>query len=182
MTENYKDLEEIVRRCYSEFCLENGIEELNNLEATSYSWLEESGSAGILASLSFAGDSAQGTIYLGCSEEFLNKTHPMVQMGAEVSKDDLKDWSGEICNQLVGRLKNILLKSGVQVSLSVPQVFIGSDFSLSYNKSLKSSSFRNTSDDTMFLAIYSHLDQNISLSYQEEENVEIATEGDAILF
>jgi hypothetical protein len=43
---------------------------------------------------------------------------------------NLADWSGELANQLLGRLKNQLLNYEVAINLALPVVLSGAEFSL----------------------------------------------------
>jgi hypothetical protein len=60
-------------------------------------------------------------------KRLLASIHPLPP--AAVSQRDLEDWCRELNNQLVGRMKNKLLRYGVTVSLGLPVLLTGTDVS-----------------------------------------------------
>jgi hypothetical protein len=60
-------------------------------------------------------------------KHLLASIHPL--QPATVSQRDLEDWCRELNNQLVGRMKNKLLRYGVTVSLGLPVLLTGTDVS-----------------------------------------------------
>ena len=67
--------------------------------------------------MGFVGKSARGMCLLGASREPIERTAPVA--------GDLRDWLGELTNQLVGRLKVKLLARGVEIALTTPVVLKG---------------------------------------------------------
>ncbi len=67
---------------------------------------------------------------LGPSDVFA-RTHPGQAMGAILSESDVSDWCCEFSNQLLGRLKNKLLRRGVDIELSTPQGILAESLRLS---------------------------------------------------
>lgn len=67
--------------------------------------------------LGFSGDRARGSIVLVAS--------PAILAGSSPLSDPHRDWVGELANQLVGRLKNHLLRYDVEISLGTPTVLGG---------------------------------------------------------
>ncbi|HMJ15925.1 MAG TPA: chemotaxis protein CheX [Polyangiaceae bacterium] len=67
--------------------------------------------------MGFVGKNARGMCLLGASREPIERTAPVA--------GDLRDWLGELTNQLVGRLKGKLLARGVEIALTTPLVLKG---------------------------------------------------------
>ncbi|MCG8671324.1 MAG: chemotaxis protein CheX [Pseudomonadales bacterium] len=44
-----------------------------------------------------------------------------------VSEEALEDWVAELCNQLIGKIKNNLLKFGVRMNIGLPSAYFGAD-------------------------------------------------------
>ena len=80
-------------------------------------------SAKLISSIGFSSDALGGSLLLAVTDDLLAKTLP-------ASDASLADWSGELSNQLLGRLKNQLLKYGVVVNLALPVVVSGGEFKL----------------------------------------------------
>lgn len=79
--------------------------------------------ASFAASLGFTADQLRGTLVLIAPESAIAKVLPPELAAGASSPDALADWVSELANQLVGRVKNKLLRYGVTVTLSVPSVF-----------------------------------------------------------
>ncbi len=69
------------------------------------------------AVMGFVGQKLRGTMLLAADEGTLTGSCP--------SGGRLRDWAGELANQLVGRMKSKLLSRGVDVGLSTPIVWTG---------------------------------------------------------
>jgi len=75
--------------------------------------------------LSAAGEGIRLSSTLSLDRELLVRTHPSGE--AHVAERDLEDWCRELNNQLVGRLKNKLLRAGCEVSAGLPVLIRGTD-------------------------------------------------------
>lgn len=77
--------------------------------------------------IGFAGTEMRGALSICCSSEVLSKTHPMAKVESNLSEDHIGDWMGEIANQLLGRVKNAVLRYGVEFNLSTPTIVRGTN-------------------------------------------------------
>lgn len=180
MDNTEKALNEILASSTDSFLKENGID-LSAIEANVTATQETLSSQPLLFSLPYAGENMSGGFYLTCNYDFLKKTHPLREMNPDIGEGELKDWGGEICNQLLGRVKNTLLHSGVDFILSVPNVVTGNDFKI-----------ESSSNPTITAVCATELNTFFSLSYTLKEPVEIdplagereesISEGDALFF
>jgi hypothetical protein len=73
--------------------------------------------------LSAAGEDLRLSSTLALDVELLTRTHPSGQ--AEVPRRELEDWCRELNNQLVGRLKNKLLRLGCELDTGLPVLIRG---------------------------------------------------------
>jgi CheY-specific phosphatase CheX len=69
------------------------------------------------AVIGFSGPGLRGTIILASTEMALKDSNP--------TDGSLRDWIAELANQLVGRVKNRLLRDGVDVYVTTPVVMRG---------------------------------------------------------
>ena len=76
----------------------------------------------ILSVLSAAGDGIKIFSSIHVTRETLRAIHPS---GASASVEDLRDWCGEINNQLVGAAKNQLLAYECKVMMGLPTLIQG---------------------------------------------------------
>jgi len=77
---------------------------------------------GYLAVLGFSGDEFRGTLAISAAFETIRSTN-IISASPTESMD--RDWIGELSNQMLGRIKNKLLKFGATIQLSTPMVFTG---------------------------------------------------------
>lgn len=77
----------------------------------------------LISTIGFSSPMLSGSLLLAMPNSVLQQTLPTPDA-------NLADWSGELANQLLGRLKNQLLNYEVAINLALPVVVFGSDFSL----------------------------------------------------
>ncbi len=82
---------------------------------------------GWAARIQFTGEQLHGTIWLRVSRTLSQATLCAASGRGSVSEHLLPDWSGELANQLLGRLKNKVRPFAVSFELLVPQVFVESE-------------------------------------------------------
>ncbi len=73
--------------------------------------------------IGFTGDGIRGNVVLAGSSAALDQSNPIP--GSRV-----RDWIGELTNQLIGRIKNRLIKHGVEVYITTPIVLRGKQIAL----------------------------------------------------
>lgn len=77
-----------------------------------------------LAMLGFSSDVVVGSVSVIADLETLVDWRKLVVTGAS-SPEEARDWSGELANQLAGRLKNRMLRAGVCIYLATPVCVTG---------------------------------------------------------
>lgn len=75
--------------------------------------------------LGAAGRGVRLSSMLSFDRELLVRTHPSQSDG--VPEREIEDWCRELNNQLVGRLKNKLLRAGCEVNTGLPVLIRGTD-------------------------------------------------------
>jgi hypothetical protein len=77
----------------------------------------------LAAFIGFGGEKVRGALTVVTPMPLLKRTHPL---GGDVvlSENDASDWSREFVNQMLGRLKNQLLRRGVVLEISTPQAVL----------------------------------------------------------
>lgn len=76
--------------------------------------------------IGFTGGRVWGTLLLAMGEEALKKAMPE---GAEAGDSANRNWISELSNQLLGRIKNLLLRREAEVYLTMPLVLRGEHLS-----------------------------------------------------
>jgi CheY-specific phosphatase CheX len=80
-------------------------------------------SASLVSIIGFSSHALSGSLILSLPQAVAERTLP-------VEGASLADWSGELANQLLGRLKNQLLKYQVVINMSLPVVLSGDSLKL----------------------------------------------------
>lgn len=109
----HDELYEIFRRCSEELFVAHGVAPV----ALGLPSDDEPLRIRTAAIIGYSGPEVRGTVMLAVSREGLAATRPI--------GDDDRDWLAELCNQLLGRVKNRLFRHGVQISMSTPLVIRG---------------------------------------------------------
>jgi|SRR6185369_5101452 hypothetical protein len=82
------------------------------------------GSTTYASVLGASGDGIRLSSTLSLDRELLVRTHP--SGASDVAERDVEDWCRELNNQLVGRLKNKMLRAGCAVTTGLPVLMRGS--------------------------------------------------------
>lgn len=135
-----------------------------------------------VSSLGATGEQLNLLSALSIEAGLLAAMHPILPAGGEPAQRDLEDWCRELNNQLVGRLKNKLLRCGCEVMIGLPTLVSGTDLSAIGDPSLEARSYR-------FRAAAGVMHCNLALQAEagfalgpETELEEIGREGVLFLF
>lgn len=85
----------------------------------------EKGHATYASVLSASGEGIRLSSTLSLDRELLARTHP--SQVSDVPEREIEDWCRELNNQLVGRLKNKMLREGCALSTGLPVLVRGTD-------------------------------------------------------
>jgi hypothetical protein len=78
-----------------------------------------------VAVIGFGGRHFRGAVLFAASDELLVRILPKAAQQDGAVHDTLLDWSGELLNQLVGRIKSELLQLGVTIEPGIPTTVTG---------------------------------------------------------
>jgi len=98
----------------------------------------------LVAVISAASDLLKIGIILRVEQELLEEVFPIGQ--GEKTSERLCDWMGEMCNQLMGRLKNKLLLYDVSVQQHIPAVLQAKEIEVILPKSVRIKEFSLCTD------------------------------------
>jgi CheY-specific phosphatase CheX len=85
----------------------------------------EANRAAYVSVVGATGDAIRLSSTVSMDARLLARTHP--SGGADVPEREVQDWCREINNQLMGRLKNKLLRLGCEVATGLPVLISGTD-------------------------------------------------------
>jgi CheY-specific phosphatase CheX len=99
------------------------------------------GAAIVAAVVGFNGSDLRGTALLATTFELAALARPAslrkVPLSASTASDWIivRNWAGELCNQVIGRIKNKLNRNGIALDVSPPAAFSGSALTFALPKS-----------------------------------------------
>ncbi|SME94501.1 chemotaxis protein CheX [Pseudobacteriovorax antillogorgiicola] len=76
----------------------------------------------LISILGFHSEKMQGSVILGCDEQFLRNSCPGLKGDEENPEAFINDWIGELSNLIMGRIKNKLLPYGIVLKLNPPSI------------------------------------------------------------
>ncbi len=149
---------------------------------------EMSGSVsdGVAGMIGFAGEHLKGSLLLGTISAVVRSTYPVAaRSGPEPGTPALVDWASELSNQLLGRLKNRLLRHDVAFIISTPVGLSGDHL----RQSKLATATRRTAllrAPAGIVVVSLEVEVEAGLEFQAEpmpkSEVGVAGEGDVLLF
>jgi hypothetical protein len=117
LTENFAILDELLRDCCIELMADYGLPALQTDVDT------EAATGVAVAAIDFSGRDLRGTIGLRMTSNVVLQTY-LTAVGSAIEMDspEATDWSCELANQLVGRLKNKLRHYQVSFTVNSPRL------------------------------------------------------------
>jgi CheY-specific phosphatase CheX len=79
------------------------------------------------ATIGFASDNLRGVLVLTLARQVAVKSLPSSLRSGNTGDEIVADWTGELSNQMLGRLKNRFHAAGIGISLGTPVVFMGKE-------------------------------------------------------
>lgn len=144
---------------------------------------EESEDGAILGILSFTGKELQGTLVLGVTRALVSQHNQHLPSGG-LQDHMVRDWVGELANQLLGRLKNKLYNFGATIYLSTPVVLSGQMIQLLPSNSVQEVGPMIFSYGEERVTVWLEFEMAEGYCWQEveEEDDMLGLEGDMLLF
>ena len=120
---NQEIIDSCVDQCTTELFAAYGVE-------LGASGRDHTADIGYAAVIGFTGESLRGTLLLAPARSIVERS----QASAGISD---RDWVGELANQLLGRIKNALLRYGAEIFVTTPLVLRGEHIAPSPRGGLK---------------------------------------------
>ena len=128
----------------------------------------------MIASIGFASPQASGMLTLALA--------PKVALATGASENAVRDWSGELANQALGRVKNRLLRYGVELQLATPVVISGERLTVHPGPDEHACFWFATPAGHVDVYVSARVDSDFVWVLGEDEGGEIAPEGDLLMF
>jgi len=83
---------------------------------------DDGGEPQIAAFIGFGGEKVRGTLMMAAPFGLMRGAYPLPSAdGCAPADDDVLDWSGEVVNQMLGRMTNSLVARGIVLVASIPK-------------------------------------------------------------
>ena len=139
--------------------------------------------AGFAGLIGFGGTEVRGSLVMYFDETLVVATRPQTLGRVDDQDAALRDWTGEMANQLLGRVKNNLLKYNVKVAMGVPTAISGQGYTLTSVGDMSPVRLRFTSEfGNLSLLLNMRFRPGLRLDPPNEEEEDTAAEGDLMLF
>lgn len=164
-------LDRLVVSCIQELFAAYGV----TLQETE--WVGETGDSAeftYMGLIGFSGGSIRGTLLLAPSTLSVAETPWR-------TREELRDWVGELANQLLGRIKNKLLRYGIEIYLTIPITIRGKHLAPVSRMELRPYSF-DAGPGCVAVWMDIEVADEFELTLQESTSEDRIVEGDAILF
>ena len=79
----------------------------------------------IACSIGFTSGQISGAVLMTTRKDIIARSWPSELRHREPTENDICDWAGELVNQLLGRVKNALARSGITLQQCTPTVVLG---------------------------------------------------------
>jgi hypothetical protein len=135
--------------------------------------------SGLVAVIGFTSSELRGSMALLLSDELVRATHTI---HAHPTEAERRDWAGELANQLLGRVKNLLIAWGPVVSMSTPMVVAGHTLSLGGRFLSTRTSCWSSAAGGVQVTLEMEGAPSLQLSAPLEDAPEVEEEGACLLF
>jgi hypothetical protein len=137
-----------------------------------------------IACIDAGSDEVELMIGLQLPMSVLALTYPVQADITGVDEERLEDWTSELSNQLIGRLKSKLLAHKCQVSLGLPTTYFGTDIGelITGVNEIKSIIFDLDGEYCACHILIDTFSDELSFSDGVDNSIDIMAEGDIELF
>lgn len=136
----------------------------------------------VSAIVGFTGEAFKGSLALLAPPRMIADLVP--DTGCDPTDVEIiRDWIGELANQLLGRAKNKMVRLGASFSMSPPTTIVGTNLDIVSSGTASTGWYRvSTSTSQMFLMCDFRGSKDFVLRPREEPDDNVADEGEVMLF
>jgi CheY-specific phosphatase CheX len=132
--------------------------------------------------LGFSGQKIKAALVVESNHAGVAATNPQREYKKNLDLTDHSDWIGEIANQIVGNLKRIFRRYGVDFTMGTPVVMSGSSIHLVSGNQSYSAVVYSIDKHYMKISFSVDLSKNVDIETVNEEFKDETSGGDAFLF
>lgn len=135
----------------------------------------------LTATIGFTSPNLRGLLVLTLDHGLAARSLPPSLRNSDPDDAIVADWTGELSNQLLGRLKNKFHASGINISLSTPIVFMGKEMR-HYTNPAPINRMLFFDEGRVLIELQSNYDKDFEIAEANEEPEPSQPEGEALFF
>ena len=134
------------------------------------------------STIGFTSTRLVGVLVLTLSRDIAERSMPASLRKGELSEAIIADWTGELSNQALGRLKNRLYAVGIEIALSTPTVFAGKELRHFFQPSAVYRSVMLEDGGAILAELQADCDAGLEIGEAAEGPEDAPPEGEALFF
>jgi CheY-specific phosphatase CheX len=135
----------------------------------------------LAATIGFTSANLRGFLILSLDRDLASRSLPANLRGLAANEEILADWTGELSNQLLGRLKSRFCPAGIEISLSTPIVFTGKEMHRFPNTAPIQRTFF-FAEGRLIVEIQACYDKDFEIEETSERSEPSQSEGEVLFF
>ena len=135
----------------------------------------------LTATIGFTSANLRGLLVLTLDHDVAARSLPPNLRKDEPGDEIVADWTGELSNQLLGRLKNKFHAAGIDISLSTPIVFMGKEMRHFTNAS-PIHRMHFFAEGRVLVELQANYDKDFEIQEESEDIEPSQPEGEALFF
>jgi hypothetical protein len=134
------------------------------------------------STIGFTSPNLVGVLVLTASREIVERSLPANLKQGKPSDAIIADWTGELSNQVLGRLKNRFYAVGIEIALSTPTVFAGKELKHFFQPSAVYRSIMFQGDGSVFAELQADCAPDFEIGEEVGGGAKAPPEGEALFF
>jgi CheY-specific phosphatase CheX len=134
------------------------------------------------STIGFTSPKLVGVLVLTASRDLVARSLPANLKSGNPSDAIVADWTGELSNQALGRLKNRFYAVGIEIALSTPTVFAGKELRHFFQPSAIYRSIMFEGEGAILAELQADCAQGLEIGEEIRGEKESPPEGEALFF
>jgi CheY-specific phosphatase CheX len=134
------------------------------------------------STIGFTSPKIIGVLVLTASRDLAELSLPANLKKGKVSDEIIADWTGELSNQALGRLKNRFYAAGIEIALSTPAVFAGKELRHFFQPSAVYRSIMFGGAGSLLAEFQANCESSLEIGEERQGGEAAPHEGEALFF
>jgi CheY-specific phosphatase CheX len=134
------------------------------------------------STIGFTSSKIVGVLVLTASRDLVALSLPENLKKGKISDEMIADWTGELSNQALGRLKNRFYAAGIDIALSTPAVFAGKELRHFFQPSIVYRSIMFGGAGALLAEFQANCESGLEIEEERPTEEPAPPEGEALFF